>query len=98
MRLFFQRNRPEAAGLRARLRHFDDELSSTELFSDFFIVPVNLRRVDRDEWVELENYDRGVQMWTAFLNELREIIVLATIVGSVVGLSVGLAAALAVVV
>lgn len=37
-------------------------------------------------------------MWTAFLNELREIIVLATIVGSVVGLSVGLAAALAVVV
>lgn len=37
-------------------------------------------------------------MWAAFFNELREIIVLASIIGSVVGVSVGLAAALAVVI
>ena len=37
-------------------------------------------------------------MWTAFLNELREIVVLASIIGCLLGLTVGLAAALAVVV
>lgn len=37
-------------------------------------------------------------MWTAFLDELREILLLASIIGSVLGVSVGLAAALAVIV
>lgn len=37
-------------------------------------------------------------MWTALMNELREILLLASIIGSVLGLSVGLAAALAIVV
>lgn len=37
-------------------------------------------------------------MWSALLNELREIVVLASIIGGLLGVSVGLAAALAVIV
>ncbi len=37
-------------------------------------------------------------MWAAFIGELREILLLASIIGSVLAVSVGLAAALAVVV
>ncbi len=37
-------------------------------------------------------------MWAAFLSELREIVLLASIIGSLLAVSVGLAAALAVVV
>ena len=81
----------------ACLSHSELERFQTELFERWLIVPTE-PSAPRLRQKNTRDGGRGVQMWTALLNELREIVVLASIIGGLLGVSVGLAAALAVIV
>ncbi len=74
----------------------NSNVSRRNFFDVCSLFPLNLQRSDATEECSAEA--EAFSMWTALLNELREIVVLASIIGGLLGVSVGLAAALAVIV